>query len=81
MPASSTRWTALMVAALAARVLLVHFGWHAPLASRIELSSPVDSLARLREGAALVEMGLSPYEGSMLHVPPLVLLLLSLIHI
>ena len=77
MPASSTRWTALMVAALAARVLLVHFGWHAPLASRIELSSPVDSLARLREGAALVEMGLSPYEGSMLHVPPLVLLLFA----
>ena len=77
MPASSTRWTALMVAALAARVLLVHFGWHAPLASRIELSSPVDSLARLREGAALVEMGLSPYEGSMLHVPPLVLLLFT----
>ncbi len=77
MPASSTRWSALMVAALAARVLLVHFGWHAPLASRIELSSPVDSLARLREGAALVEMGLSPYEGSMLHVPPLVLLLFT----
>lgn len=77
MPASFTRWTALMVAALAARVLLVHFGWHAPLASRIELSSPVDSLARLREGAALVEMGMSPYEGSMLHVPPLVLLLFT----
>ena len=36
MPASSTRWTALMVAALAARVLLVHFGWHAPLASWME---------------------------------------------
>lgn len=77
MAASSARWTALMVAALAARVLLVHFGWHAPLASRIELSSPVDSLARLREGAALVEMGLSPYEGSMLHVPPMVLLLFT----
>ena len=77
MAASSARWTALMVAALAARVLLVHFGWHAPLASRIELSSPVDSLARLREGAALVEMGLSPYEGSMVHVPPMVLLLFT----
>ena len=77
MAASSARWTALMVAALAARVLLVHFGWHAPLASRIELSSPVDSLARLREGAALVEMGLSPYDGSMLHVPPMVLLLFT----
>ena len=78
MSVSSTRSTALIaVAALAARVLLVHFGWHTPLASRIELSSPVDSLARLREGAALVGMGMSPYEGSMLHVPPLVLLLFT----
>ena len=78
MSASSKRSTALMVfAALAARVLLVHFGWHAPLASRIELSSPVDSLARLREGAVLVDMDMSPYEGSMLHVPPLVLLVFA----
>ena len=74
MPASA-RWTALMVAALAARVLLVHFGWHAP-SRRASALLPGGQPRAAREAAALVEMGLSPYE-SMLHVPPLVLLLFT----
>jgi|AntAceMinimDraft_11_1070367.scaffolds.fasta_scaffold36023_1 hypothetical protein len=49
--------TTLSVAALLARALLAAWGCGETLASRLELSSPADSLLRLREGAALVRMG------------------------
>ena len=70
---------AYAVAALAvlARVALAWYGWAETLAGRVELTSPVDSVLRLREGQALAALDQSPYAGSMLHAPPLVLLLLG----
>ena len=70
---------AYAVAALAvlARVALAWYGWAETLAGRVELTSPADSVLRLREGQALAALDQSPYAGSMLHAPPLVLLLLG----
>ena len=70
---------AFAVAALAmlARVALAWYGWAETLAGRVELTSPADSVLRLREGQALAALDQSPYAGSMLHAPPLALLLLG----
>ena len=68
---------ALAAAAVLARVALASMGWGETLSARLELASPADSVLRLREGHALVAIGQSPYGGSMLHAPPLVLLLLG----
>ena len=73
------RATEACVAALAmlARVALAWYGWAETLAGRVELTSPADSVLRLREGQALAALDQSPYAGSMLHAPPLALLLLG----
>lgn len=65
---STNRWVCLGVAI---RILLVYFGHSRLLADRPEISSPISSLTRLREGAALANSGLSPYTGSAFHAPPL----------
>lgn len=50
---SSRGAATLSLAALLARVALACFGWGEALSQRIELSSPADSVLRLREGHAL----------------------------
>ena len=52
---------ALSAAALLARVLLASAGAGEVLSARVELSSPANSVLRLREGWALANMGQSPY--------------------
>jgi hypothetical protein len=52
---------AVSAAALVARVLLAAGGAGEELSARVELSSPADSVLRLREGWALANMGQSPY--------------------
>uniref|UniRef100_A0A1X7VM89 Phosphatidylinositol glycan anchor biosynthesis class U protein n=1 Tax=Amphimedon queenslandica TaxID=400682 RepID=A0A1X7VM89_AMPQE len=47
-------------------------GW---LSDRIELSTPLNSWTRLKEGVALKEAGLSSYQSDLFHETPLVLFL------
>jgi phosphatidylinositol glycan class U len=68
---------AVATLAMLARVALAWYGWAETLAGRVELTSPADSVLRLREGQALAALDQSPYAGSMLHAPPLALLLLG----
>jgi GPI-anchor transamidase subunit U len=68
---------ALAAAGVLARVLLACLGWTDAASERLELASPVDALARIREGHALWGMGQSPYGGSALHAPPLYLALIG----
>jgi len=68
---------ALAAAGVLARVLLAILGWTETASERLELASPVDALARIREGHALWGMGQSPYGGSVLHAPPLYLALIG----
>lgn len=49
----------------------------AALEGRQEIGTPANSLRRAREGAFLLEMGISPYTGSSFHGPPLLLPLLG----
>ena len=44
---------ALAAAGVLARVLLAILGWTESASERLELASPVDALARIREGHAL----------------------------
>ncbi len=57
----------------AVRLVLAELGATDALAWRLDVSTPANSLLRIREGAALAEFGVSPYEGSSCFVPPLVL--------
>ena len=68
---------ALAAAGVLARVLIAILGWTESASERLELASPVDALARIREGHALWGMGQSPYGGSALHAPPLYLALVG----
>lgn len=68
---------ALAAAGVLARALLAILGWTETASERLELASPVDALARIREGHALWGMGQSPYGGSVLHAPPLYLALIG----
>ena len=68
---------ALAATGVLARVLLAILGWTETASERLELASPVDALARIREGHALWGMGQSPYGGSALHAPPLYLALVG----
>ena len=43
------------------------------IASRVEVSTPVTSFTRIKEGAYLWQHGASPYSGDVLHQPPFVL--------
>jgi len=56
------------------RFALAHAKWGPVLATRIEVSTPVTSILRVAEGLHLMKLGLSPYAGSALHAPPLLLL-------
>lgn len=46
------------------------------IAARVEVTTAVTSLTRIREGVFLLERGASPYAGDMLHQPPLLLYLM-----
>ena len=43
------------------------------LTTRVEISTPVTSYKRLKEGIFLHQYGLSPYDGGVFHQPPLLL--------
>ena len=45
------------------------------LSSRVEISTPLSSFMRIKEGAFLWDRGSSPYLGDSLHQPPLILAL------
>ncbi|EFJ51630.1 hypothetical protein VOLCADRAFT_87261 [Volvox carteri f. nagariensis] len=55
----------------AARLLLAWSGVGAFLAWRIEVSTAANSNLELREGLALLRLGISPYTGSSCRTPPL----------
>ncbi|KAI7865524.1 GPI transamidase subunit PIG-U [Spinellus fusiger] len=50
------------------------------LGQRVELVTPVTSYKRLTEGVFLYESSVPPYEGGLVHQPPLLLALFSLLH-
>mmetsp|Transcript_8837 Transcript_8837/g.22234 ORF Transcript_8837/g.22234 Transcript_8837/m.22234 type:complete len:500 (+) Transcript_8837:1391-2890(+) len=67
----------VLAAALALRVALVVIGVGQYLVYRVETSTPANSLLTIREGVALLGLGIAPYSGSACHVPPLLLWLLA----
>lgn len=72
------RWYwALVVAALAARLILTCFAESLNLGSRPEVATPLTSLRRLAEGYWLKKSSMSPYAGSMYHGSPLLLSILG----
>ncbi len=66
-----------VVLAVVLRMALFRAGAHAALGERVELVTPVTSVARVREGVFLHSAGLSPYAGSLFHQSPLVLVLFA----
>lgn len=64
------RWLLL---GLLVRCCLAYLGYASVLSERVEVSSPLWSLKRLKEGVALGKINLSPYTGSAYHAPPLLI--------
>lgn len=64
------RWVLL---GLLLRLCLLYLGYSSTLSDRVEVSSPLSSLKRLKEGVALTKINLSPYTGSAFHAPPLLI--------
>eukprot|EP00899_Mesostigma_viride_P007129 jgi/Mesvir1/16417/Mv18149-RA.2 len=62
---------------LGIRALLAMTNLGDALSRRVEVVTPLTSISRVSEGAQLLELGLSPYEGSLCHSPPLLVVLLS----
>ncbi len=56
-------------------VLLCHDDIRGVIEARVEVSTPVTSFKRMKEGAFLWDNGASPYSGDALHQPPILLLL------
>ena len=49
------------------------------LSTRVEISTPISSYKRLREGLFLFERGVSPYDGGAYHQAPLLLVIFELL--
>eukprot|EP00963_Diacronema_lutheri_P001049 scaffold68_cov340-Pavlova_lutheri.AAC.2 len=76
--AKTTRWTAALAClSLVLRVLLAWKGAPKWLQDRTDVSPPQGTMRRIKEGAALWRMGLSPYLGSAWQGPPLLMVLLK----
>lgn len=79
---TTTTQRALVFAAAAALRLLLSALWPATaalLAGRVEVSTPVSSFGRLREGLFLYTHNVSPYDGGVFHQAPLLLPLFALL--
>ena len=61
---------AAVAVAVGLRVGLAYSSW---LQARPELTTPLSSMRRVREGVELGRAGMSPWAGDMFHQPPLVL--------
>ena len=55
------------------RICLLYFGFDRFLATRIEVSTPANGALPIKEGIALINLGVSPYSGSACRIPPLAL--------
>lgn len=60
-------------AAIRLGVFLLFPGISEVLSNQVELSTPVSSFKRLKEGLFLYERGVSPYDGGVFHQAPLLL--------
>ncbi|XP_068699893.1 phosphatidylinositol glycan anchor biosynthesis class U protein-like [Montipora foliosa] len=67
------RVSPLFLLALMSRLFLIYSPVKFWLINRIELSTPLTSWSRVQEGLYLVENGVSPYSGDVVHESPLVL--------
>ena len=72
--ASNMRWF-LWLLAVITRLCLLLSPIRDQMSSRVEVSTPVTSFTRMKEGAYLWELGASPYSGDVLHQPPILLFL------
>ncbi|XP_065916195.1 phosphatidylinositol glycan anchor biosynthesis class U protein-like [Dysidea avara] len=70
---------ALLGLAVIGRLLLARYG-HEELSRRVEVASPLTSWNNVLEGIALLDAGISPYQGDVCHEPPLTLLFFKLLH-
>eukprot|EP01096_Ripella_sp_DP13-Kostka_P014579 TRINITY_DN6634_c0_g1_i1.p1 TRINITY_DN6634_c0_g1~~TRINITY_DN6634_c0_g1_i1.p1 ORF type:complete len:448 (+),score=138.55 TRINITY_DN6634_c0_g1_i1:133-1476(+) len=68
-----TFWVISLFLGTAARFFMFHTGWNSNLENRVELVTPFSSLERLKEGVFYARSGNSPYDGSQVHYPPLVI--------
>lgn len=59
------------------RLYLMHNEFFKNLCDGTIFSTPLSSWKRVTEGSYLMEQGISPYEGDMVHEPPLTLMLYS----
>ena len=65
-------------AAIRLGVFLLFPGLPDVLSNQVELSTPVSSFKRLKEGLFLYERGVSPYDGGVFHQAPLLLPIFAL---
>lgn len=65
------------VGALLLRVLLIWHYKHSPMTWRPEIVTPVNNILQVREGLRLMQLRMSPYSSSNVHVPPPLFLLFS----
>ncbi|KAJ3332035.1 hypothetical protein HDU76_001493 [Blyttiomyces sp. JEL0837] len=70
--------TLALAAGLFLRLALINSKLADIIASRIEVSTPVTSFKRLKEGLFLFENGIPPYQGGIFHQAPI---LLAIFHI
>ena len=63
----------IVSASILLRICLLYLGFNRFLATRIEVSTPLNGALPIKEGIALINLGVSPYIGSSCHIPPLAL--------
>lgn len=71
----SSAW--YQAAAIAVRLVLLMLGAGSFLLWRPEVTTPANSLLHVREGVRLLQLNVSPYQGSNCRAPPLVLAILA----
>ena len=49
------------------------------LSTQVEISTPISSFKRLKEGLFLYDRGVSPYDGGLFHQTPLLVVFFSII--
>lgn len=70
----------IFVLGLSIRYWLIHSRYQSIIANHIEVSTPLNSWKRVKEGLYLQSQGINPYDGDLLHEAPLTLLLYKTLH-
>lgn len=73
MPASQQNLTGSFAIAGIIRYLILVSKYATLVQNRVEISTPLNSWKRVKEGAFLYASGINPYDGDMYHENPIIL--------